>query len=130
MPGDVQVEDGTIAAVGLAGGGTGIAAPGFVDLQVNGYGGVDLLGEPERWREVDASLAELGVTTWQPTLITAPPDAGAACAGGDRAGRPSRGPLLSRTPGRAPARAPARARPRAGRPIPRLRTRAHDDDRS
>jgi N-acetylglucosamine-6-phosphate deacetylase len=41
---------------------------------VNGYGGIDLLTEPERWGEVDGMLAEIGVTTWQPTLISAPPD--------------------------------------------------------
>jgi N-acetylglucosamine-6-phosphate deacetylase len=72
--GDVELRDGRVEAVGLAGTGSGIAAPGFVDLQVNGYGGVDLLTEPERWREVDAMLAEVGVTTWQPTLISAPPE--------------------------------------------------------
>ena len=37
VPGDVAVDDGRIAAVGLAGPGRGIAAPGFVDLQVNGF---------------------------------------------------------------------------------------------
>ena len=74
VPGDVELRDGQVEAVGLAGDGSGIAAPGFVDLQVNGYGGVDLLTEPERWREVDMMLTELGVTTWQPTLISAPPD--------------------------------------------------------
>ena len=41
--GDVDVEDGRIAAVGLAGGGSGIAVPGLVDLQVNGYRGIDVL---------------------------------------------------------------------------------------
>ena len=42
LPGDVEVVDGRIAAVGLAGSiGRAIAAPGFVDLQVNGYAGVD-----------------------------------------------------------------------------------------
>ena len=74
VPGDVEFRDGIVHAVGLDGGGAGVAAPGFVDLQVNGYGGVDLLTEPDRWREVDALLAELGVTTWQPTLISADPD--------------------------------------------------------
>jgi len=73
VPGDVEIRDGVVAAVGLTGGGTGVAAPGFVDLQVNGYGGIDLLGQPERWREVDAMLGELGVTTWQPTLVSAEP---------------------------------------------------------
>jgi N-acetylglucosamine-6-phosphate deacetylase len=74
VPGDVEIRDGRIAEVGLARGGRGIAAPGFVDLQVNGYGGIDLLAEPERWREVDAMLGQIGVTTWQPTLISAPPE--------------------------------------------------------
>jgi N-acetylglucosamine-6-phosphate deacetylase len=74
VPGDVEIRDGVVDAVGLDGGGSGVAAPGFVDLQVNGYGGIDLLGEPDRWQEVDAMLAELGVTTWQPTLISAEPD--------------------------------------------------------
>ena len=74
VPGDVEIRDGVIEGVGLAGRGTGTAVPGFVDLQVNGYGGIDLLTEPERWREVDGMLAEIGVTTWQPTLISAPPD--------------------------------------------------------
>ena len=42
LRGDVEVEGGRIAAVGLTPTrGGGIAAPGFVDLQVNGYAGVD-----------------------------------------------------------------------------------------
>jgi hypothetical protein len=37
VPGDVEVADGKIAAVGLGSpNGNGIASPGFVDLQVNG----------------------------------------------------------------------------------------------
>ena len=44
VSGDVSVADGVIEAVGLANGsGSGIAAPGFVDLQVNGFAGVDLM---------------------------------------------------------------------------------------
>ena len=39
VPGDVSVDDGLVTAVGLDGPGCGIAAPGFVDLQVNGFGG-------------------------------------------------------------------------------------------
>jgi N-acetylglucosamine-6-phosphate deacetylase len=74
VDGDVEVEAGRIAAVGLAGGGTGIAVPGFVDLQVNGFAGVDLLAEPDRAAEVAAALARIGVTAWQPTLITDAPE--------------------------------------------------------
>ncbi len=43
VPGDVTVAgNGTIAAVGVAPAGRrGLAVPGFVDLQVNGFAGVD-----------------------------------------------------------------------------------------
>ena len=42
LRGDIEVADGRIVSVGLAPKrGGGIAVPGFVDLQVNGYGGVD-----------------------------------------------------------------------------------------
>ena len=74
LRGDVELDEARIAGVGLEGSGTGVAVPGFVDLQVNGYAGVDLLSEPERWREVDLMLAGIGVTTWQPTLVPAPLD--------------------------------------------------------
>ena len=42
--GDVEIIDGLVAAVGLPrrnGKGLGLAIPGLVDLQVNGYAGVD-----------------------------------------------------------------------------------------
>ena len=42
LPGDVGIEDGVITAVGVGTGiGELIAVPGFVDLQVNGFAGVD-----------------------------------------------------------------------------------------
>ena len=42
LTGDVEVADGRIVSVGLApSSGGGIAVPGFVDLQVNGFAGVD-----------------------------------------------------------------------------------------
>ena len=44
VPGDVQVEDGRVVAVGLGHGRGGrIAIPGLVDIQINGYGGIDFL---------------------------------------------------------------------------------------
>ena len=40
--GDVEIGDGRVTEVGLSSAnGNGIAAPGFVDLQVNGFAGVD-----------------------------------------------------------------------------------------
>ncbi len=74
--GDVQVEDGRIAAVGIAAGrGRGIAAPGFVDLQVNGFAGVDFASaDGASYAQAADALLETGVTAFQPTLITAPED--------------------------------------------------------
>jgi N-acetylglucosamine-6-phosphate deacetylase len=71
LPGDVSVDDGTIVAVGLEPGGGGIAAPGFVDLQVNGFAGVDFLGaDAEGFSAAGEALLETGVTAYLPTLIT------------------------------------------------------------
>jgi N-acetylglucosamine-6-phosphate deacetylase len=74
LRGDVELADGRIAAVGLASAnGRGIAAPGFVDLQVNGFGGVDFFtADAAGYRRAGAALLETGVTAFQPTLITAP----------------------------------------------------------
>jgi N-acetylglucosamine-6-phosphate deacetylase len=71
--GDVELVDGVVAAVGLAPPGTGLAVPGFVDLQVNGWAGVDLHTADAGARErMSAALAGAGTTAWRPTLITAP----------------------------------------------------------
>ncbi len=73
VAGDVEVEDGVIVDVGLAGGIRGrIAVPGFVDLQVNGFGGVDFLAAgTEDYVRAGEALLHTGVTAYQPTLITA-----------------------------------------------------------
>src|SRR5205823_7130910 len=72
--GDVDIDDGRIAAVGLNGSnGRGVAAPGFVDVQVNGFRGVDFLeAGRDGYRRAGDALLETGVTTFLPTLITAP----------------------------------------------------------
>jgi N-acetylglucosamine-6-phosphate deacetylase len=74
VPGDVEVEDGVVVSVGLAGGTRGcVAVPGFVDLQVNGFAGVDFLSASTADYERSGSvLLEGGVTAFQPTFITAP----------------------------------------------------------
>jgi N-acetylglucosamine-6-phosphate deacetylase len=71
--GDVSVHDGRIAAVGVgAAAGERIAVPGFVDLQVNGFAGVDLLvASRDDYDAAGAALAACGVTAYQPTFITA-----------------------------------------------------------
>ena len=76
LRGDVEVADGRIVSVGLApnsGGGGGIAVPGFVDLQVNGFGGVDFAAADHAgYKLAGEALLDSGVTAYQPTLITAP----------------------------------------------------------
>ena len=98
--GDVDVDGGVVQRVGLARGGRGTAVPGFVDLQVNGFGGVDLLREPERVGDVADALARLGVLEWQPTLVSAPREqtlsALAAMRGAQIVGVHLEGPFLAR----------------------------------
>jgi N-acetylmuramic acid 6-phosphate etherase/N-acetylglucosamine-6-phosphate deacetylase len=71
LAGDVAVHDGEIVAVGLSSPGTGIAIPGLVDAQVNGYAGVDLLhADVDEIIEMGRALMADGVVAYQPTLIT------------------------------------------------------------
>jgi N-acetylglucosamine-6-phosphate deacetylase len=74
VKGDVEVLDGRVAAVGLANrNGHGVAVPGYVDLQVNGFGGVDFLdADSDGYRRAGEALLETGVTAYLPTLITSP----------------------------------------------------------
>ena len=80
-PGYLSVQGGVIAEVGEgppAGEpdldlGTGVLVPGLVDLQVNGYYGVDLADcDPDGWALVARRLPETGTTAFLPTFITAP----------------------------------------------------------
>jgi N-acetylglucosamine-6-phosphate deacetylase len=75
--GDVEVEEGRVVDVGLPGGRRGrVAVPGFVDLQVNGFGGVDFLAaDREDYDVAGEALLRSGVTAYQPTFITASEDA-------------------------------------------------------
>src|SRR4051812_29248393 len=72
--GDVEVDEGRIVAVALASpSGRGLAVPGFVDLQVNGFAGVDFLdADADGYRRAGLALLETGVTAYLPTLITSP----------------------------------------------------------
>lgn len=73
VPGDVGVVGGTVEAVGLPPGRSGLAVPGLVDLQVNGYVGVDLLAAaPDAWATAAAALARAGVTSYVANLVTSP----------------------------------------------------------
>ena len=65
------MSDGSIVAVGLSRPGTGTAIAGFVDAQVNGYVGVDLLhASVEEILSMGEALLRDGIVAYQPTLIT------------------------------------------------------------
>ncbi len=80
-PGYVAVTGGRVSAVAagpppgrpdveLA---TGVLLPGFVDLQVNGYYGIEMsAADPDGWALVGGRLPETGTTAFLPTFITAP----------------------------------------------------------
>jgi N-acetylglucosamine-6-phosphate deacetylase len=86
-PGYVTIGDGLVTAVAAGPPArapdlalhTGTLLPGFVDLQVNGYFGVEFMAvEADGWATVVTRLPETGTTAFLPTFITAPP--GALCA--------------------------------------------------
>lgn len=72
----ITLADGLIARVEKAQEGDDksmIIAPGLTDLQVNGYGGLDLNTDPllpETVRDISVKLWSEGVTTFFPTIIT------------------------------------------------------------
>jgi len=95
VPGDVEVAGGVIAAVGLGGGGRGIAAPGFVDLQVNGFAGVDFMHtDREGYARAGEAMLATGTTAYQPTFITAAEEDLAAALREVPAGRAAGGPCV------------------------------------
>jgi N-acetylglucosamine-6-phosphate deacetylase len=72
----VEISDGSIACVSVEGeerAGEPILSPGFIDIQVNGFAGVDFSDpglEPENAISVLPHLWRTGVTSLCPTLIT------------------------------------------------------------
>ena len=74
VDGGIKVLNAKLTSYGEAAGNLGMAIPGFVDLQVNGHGGVDLLAakSPDDIRKISKSLYHHGVIAYLPTLITGP----------------------------------------------------------
>lgn len=72
VDGDVSIEDGLIAAVGVQPGGRrGVAVPGFVDIHINGVAGVDFLtAGPEEYGQAGEALLRTGVVAYQPTFVS------------------------------------------------------------
>jgi N-acetylglucosamine-6-phosphate deacetylase len=80
-PGYVAIDGGRITGVGQGPPpgvpdlelGSGLLAPGLVDLQVNGYFGVEMsAADPDGWVAVMEGLPATGCTAFQPTFITSP----------------------------------------------------------
>ncbi|MEY2422965.1 MAG: N-acetylgalactosamine-6-phosphate deacetylase [Acidimicrobiaceae bacterium] len=121
-PGSIVVDDdGLIVDIeptrGLDPTPTRILAPGFIDLQVNGVGPIDIVNAiGDDWDDLDTRLLTQGVTTWCPTLVSAPLDrfaapleriAAAAARSDERvrpviAGAHLEGPFLGGAPGAHP----------------------------
>ena len=59
----------------------GIIAPGFIDLQVNGYAGQDVAGGADAVGAISLRLPATGVTSFLPTLVSSPLDVGAGLIG-------------------------------------------------
>lgn len=83
IPGDVEVDAGVITRLGVVPAGRGgTALPGYIDLQVNGYAGVDFSrAEAEDYAVAATALAATGVSAYQPTFISLPLDAYPAALG-------------------------------------------------
>ncbi len=133
--GVLVIEGGRVAAIGAARGrvrdlGDGILAPGLVDLQVNGAGGVQVDGAADAaaLARICAVQARMGTTACLPTLVTDTPEATArVIAAGIAAARAGvagflglhlEGPHLD--PRRAGAHDPALIRPMGGADLARL----------
>jgi N-acetylglucosamine-6-phosphate deacetylase len=52
-----------------------LLVPGFIDLQINGAFGMDFTSDPGTIWKVGEGLPAFGVTSFLPTIISAPPDA-------------------------------------------------------
>jgi N-acetylglucosamine-6-phosphate deacetylase len=77
VDGDVTIEDGAVAAVGVRPAGpAGTAVPGYVDAHINGVAGVDFLTtDVAGIRRAAEALAGTGVVAFQPTLVSSRADA-------------------------------------------------------
>ena len=81
-PGWLAIDDGLIVEVGsgaapadAVNAGLAVLAPGFIDLQVNGVGDDDFVSaDAGGWRRAGRAQLEEGVTSYCPTLVTAPLD--------------------------------------------------------
>jgi N-acetylglucosamine-6-phosphate deacetylase len=78
---DLVLDDGNVSSVVPTGSanadatvdcGDVLIAPGFIDLQCNGAGGIDLTSNPDGIVDVGRVLVQFGVTAFLPTVVTSP----------------------------------------------------------
>jgi N-acetylglucosamine-6-phosphate deacetylase len=94
-PGAVDVEDGRIVAVSATSGRVQdvTLAPGFIDVQLNGYDDVDVaVADNDDWDRLDELLLRQGVTAWCPTIVTSPLNSYSAALARVTAAATTRGP--------------------------------------
>lgn len=75
---EVGLADGRISCIGPSkrSANADYLVPGFIDIQVNGFDGVDLATSPsDSWPILADNLVCGGVTSWLPTLVSRPLDA-------------------------------------------------------
>jgi N-acetylglucosamine-6-phosphate deacetylase len=74
LPGDIEIEDGLVTAVGLPAGESSLMAlPGFVDVHFHGHRGVEFASSTVAEHEdLACRITATGVTAYQPTLWTMP----------------------------------------------------------
>lgn len=95
----IELEAGAIVHVGSAGPSTPtdrvidagglLAAAGLIELQLNGGWGADFTSDPDAMWQVGERLPATGVTTFLPTIISAPRDARDAALAALAAGPPT-----------------------------------------
>ncbi|HLI81788.1 MAG TPA: hypothetical protein VKV03_17495, partial [Candidatus Binataceae bacterium] len=67
--------DAKISALEAAQAASDYILPGFIDLQVNGSHGIDVMAaSADGILEISRNLAREGTTAWLPTAVTAPID--------------------------------------------------------
>ncbi len=120
VDGDVELDGTRIAAIGVGASerrGRGVAVPGFVDLQVNGFAGERFAtADRDGFRRAARAMAARGTTSFCPTIPTADPawygPALATAAGSRRDAKDEAGAYGARPIGvhlEGPFLAPARA---------------------
>ncbi len=73
LRGCVTFTDRITAVEPASNGGNDYILPGFVDLQVNGSHGIDVMNaSPDEIATLSRNLAREGATAWMPTAVTAP----------------------------------------------------------